>query len=264
MNKKNQETAIQFLHPGKTIWDRNEKAWDWNSKEHVRRLFKNEISFVDKDGRYTEKSEGYFWGEWEATHETYSEGNWRITSIKTPVFNGLVSQKRKCSVSCSEGDPRLNTDPYVFGDFFIYSNCQQSHYPKLRNLEENDLILFGSHQGGFFILDTVFVVDRQLDEKELDDCSLCFQNVTRNLVANGVYYKGKTYKKGSKEPFSFFPCSDRPFERPRILLDGISQQRRGIHYLKAFSAVNYWEKVKEIVEKDYCLGVWAKEPDEVK
>lgn len=261
MANNSKGTTIQFLHPGKTIADKNKYLWQWNEKYHVRRLFKNEISYLDKNGNFIKNIDGYFWGEWEATHRTDSEGDYRITTVEYPNTKGLDNKERKCN-TCGNGDGKLNTDPYVFGKCFIYSNCQQHQYPTLRRLEENDVILFGSLKGGNFILDTVFVVDHIMVEEELDACSSCFQTVTRSLVKDGVYYKGKTYQEGKDEPFSFFPCNDHPFERPILDFEEISKQKRGIHYLKRFSPYEYWKKVKEEVEKSCNIGIWAKEPED--
>ena len=38
-----------------------------------------------------------------------------------------------------------NTDPMVFGDAFIYSNCLQAAYVSLRTLTEGSIVLFGRH-----------------------------------------------------------------------------------------------------------------------
>jgi hypothetical protein len=60
-----------------------------------------------------------------------------------------------------------NTDPFVFGDRFLYTCCKQrlrSGRPtQLRYLPHGSLVLFGSHISGGFGLDTVFVVDDGAD-----------------------------------------------------------------------------------------------------
>ncbi|MGK4002197.1 hypothetical protein WMF31_06205 [Sorangium sp. So ce1036] len=57
-----------------------------------------------------------------------------------------------------------NTDPFVFGDTFLYSCCKQvrrnGSATLLRKLQRGDVILFGSRLDGRFVLDTVFVVAR--------------------------------------------------------------------------------------------------------
>lgn len=58
-----------------------------------------------------------------------------------------------------------NTDPFVYGDRFLYTLCRQWRNTRgvygptfLRDLDVGSLILFGSHKRGEFVLDTVFVV----------------------------------------------------------------------------------------------------------
>ena len=55
-----------------------------------------------------------------------------------------------------------NTDPYIFGKQFIYSNCKQDTSLKNTQIRPGDLILFGSVKRAGnaprFMLDTVFVV----------------------------------------------------------------------------------------------------------
>ena len=59
-----------------------------------------------------------------------------------------------------------NTDPFVFGESFLYTCCQQfknNRPTQLRYLAPGSVILFGSHRGGRFLLDTVFVTRRSRD-----------------------------------------------------------------------------------------------------
>lgn len=57
-----------------------------------------------------------------------------------------------------------NTDPMVFGDSFIYSNCMQGQYRALQGLPRGSLILFGRYarENGrpSFSLDTCLLVER--------------------------------------------------------------------------------------------------------
>ncbi|MGC2450497.1 MAG: hypothetical protein WA477_22795, partial [Candidatus Sulfotelmatobacter sp.] len=60
-----------------------------------------------------------------------------------------------------------NTDPFVFGQQFHYTGCQQrttKGATQLRCLSKGSVILFGSCEDrSAFVLDTVFVVDRWVD-----------------------------------------------------------------------------------------------------
>ena len=125
----------------------------------------------------------------------------------------------------------------------------QSRYPILKNLHENDIIIFGSRVNGEFVLDTVFVVECKIKNAK---CSDCFKTVTVNLLdkeSNNKIYKSKMYNEKAKkdEIYSFFPCSDKPFDRPVLALEGITKQKRGIHYIKKRSS-------KELREAHYMLA----------
>lgn len=51
-----------------------------------------------------------------------------------------------------------NTDPFIFGDQFLYSNCKQPSSLRLRSLDRGSVIAFGSRKAGRWLLDTVLVV----------------------------------------------------------------------------------------------------------
>lgn len=51
-----------------------------------------------------------------------------------------------------------NTDPLVFGDSFLYSNCRQGAIGRLRELRAGSVIVFGSVVSKSWVVDTVFVV----------------------------------------------------------------------------------------------------------
>lgn len=259
MNKESKSLVIQFIHSGKT--DKRIGHILRNEDSHKRRLIKNEISFVD-NGKLVEKQKGYFWGEWEAGVYNEKEDAYTVSTVKYPCDTLINSENRlnSCKTACGG---KLNTDPYVFGNYFIYSNCMQQRYKKLKKLKENDIIIFGSHKADSFVLDTVFVVDKIITESEKAKLSHCFKTATLNsLDANCVIYCGKTYKDNPNGLYSFFPCNDKPFDRPEIKADGISQQTQGIHYIKDQSAEEIWKQLKMQTEKICKIGVWAKEPQE--
>ena len=51
-----------------------------------------------------------------------------------------------------------NTDPFIFGDRILYSNCGQPSSPRLRSLDRGSVIAFGSRKADQWLLDTVLVV----------------------------------------------------------------------------------------------------------
>lgn len=260
---------IQFIHPGG--YDRREGEILWNRKKHKRKLIKNEISFLDDNGKSKNKL-GYFWGEWEpysiASRENFNGNKYYAHELFFPSVDKYNASNisDNCSGGCKNADNELlNTDPYVFGDHFYYSNCMQNRYPILKNLHKNDIIIFGSRVNGEFVLDTVFVVECRIKNAK---CSDCFKTVTENLLdkeSNNNIYKGKMYNKKAKkdEIYSFFPCSDKPFDRPILALEGITKQKQGIHYIKGKSSKEIWNDIVAAVKsKGLKIGVWAKEPEE--
>jgi len=99
-----------------------------------------------------------FWGEWEPPS--------RMRAIDTPQASGprYIAQPYLCVPSSY--DSLQNTDPFVFGETFLYTGCQQwtkKGPTQLRYLKPGSVILFGSNSSGRFYLDTVFVVQDSVD-----------------------------------------------------------------------------------------------------
>ena len=108
------------------------------------------------------------WGEWEPpskVEESKASGPSYPQYLHRPFLEPRT-----------EFAGHQNTDPFVFGDEFLYTGCQQwrgkphGNPVQLRYLLPGSLILFGSCAGDRFLLDTVFVVRRL--EGHRDSC-LC-------------------------------------------------------------------------------------------
>jgi len=112
-----------------------------------------------------------------------------------------------------------NTDPLVFGDRFLYSNCKQLHNRKLRALTPGSLLLFGSGTGAGFVLDTVVVVgDAASRPYELGETGVLARNTVADAVVFNpltttdavgrecVAYQGRMHDDGADAPYSFVPC----------------------------------------------------------
>ena len=135
-----------------------------------------------------------------------------------------------------------NTDPFVFGDEFLYTSCQQWRrkphaYPvQLRYLLPGSIVLFGSCSGDRFLLDTVFVVHDFIDHDRGD-----YRAVLRGTVPDAYWtvtlepwysgpadgrsfrlYRGANPANPVNGMFSFFPCRradgrvTRGFPRPDL------------------------------------------------
>jgi hypothetical protein len=143
---------------------------------------------------------------------------------------------------------RQNTDPWVFGDAFLYSNCKQPSQRGLQHLAPRSMIVFGSTQGvgstegERFVLDTVFVVGEVLGSYSPIDADLpvpeAFRVCTIDALASGkvedatasfTLYRGATPADGLGT-FSFVPClratADSPaFPRPPVELPDVINPR---------------------------------------
>jgi hypothetical protein len=114
-----------------------------------------------------------------------------------------------------------NTDPLVFGDRFLYSNCRQARNRKLRGLGPGSLVVFGSKLGREFVIDTVFVVSDSSENFTRASAgevrcegwvrAVVFEPLRLNSGANESFrlYRGQTLEDAPSGPFSFVPC--RPY-----------------------------------------------------
>lgn len=195
--------VVQFLHPSGEhgVDDRKKMIKYWNQGPHKRKFMKVQGQYVTDQGTLSEQMSLLFWGEWEPNShvvETFTPANklWPrylhepyLPSSKHAAISPSASAPTPCKGSCSEimkkpkggcsttdwdNDCCQNTDPFVFGEAFIYSLCQQwkkdtkgcLHTTYLSRLPVGSLILFGSKvtldtgttTEEAFALDTVFVV----------------------------------------------------------------------------------------------------------
>jgi hypothetical protein len=217
---------VQFPHPGSEHRPTG-ASMDWNRRAHARKFLKARGTFVS-DGE-VQSGPLAFWGEWEPQSrvlEAYPkrgdryprwlhEPHWRLPQHR------LLLQ---------------NTDPLVFGDRFLYSNCRQARNGKLRELAPGSLVVFGSKLDGEFVMDTVFVVgDRSEDftraaagEVQCDDWirAVVFDPLRLSPKSpNETFrlYQGTTFDEAPSGPFSFVPCrpfvqGDPAFPRPVLRL----------------------------------------------
>jgi len=139
---------VQFPHPG-SEHKPGGLVIDWNTGAHARK-------FLRGSGRYVERGivrSGtlVFWGEWEPQS--------RIVEAFDDVAGGRPRWLHEPFWQTPSDTRSLqNTDPLVFGDRFLYSNCRQHRNRKLRHLSPGSIVLFGSKLQREFVLDTVFVV----------------------------------------------------------------------------------------------------------
>lgn len=294
---------VQFFHPGNEAVPTNGR-YTWNEvregNTHRRRFIKQNGEYLDSNNERHRDRDIVFWGEWEAQGNAINveQEHWIDGVNDGPRFvcepwyrpvpgNGIATGS--CSSTANGGC--MNTDPFVFGDRFIYSNCQQrakSNPSQLQFLSPGSVILFGSHKVGKFHLDTVFVVDhneshryRLSDEDHRNNVarltSDAFMHVTAEHTDTNPEYtlhRGATFdERNPDRPFSFVPClpaEARPggFVRPVIELEHIVRDEMTQKYalntydtemheaMSVERATELWRQVREQVEKQHlCLGI---------
>lgn len=266
--------VVQFTHPGVEHRPAG-PVMDWNRQPHRRKFLRATGQCLDggspRHGLVT------LWGEWEPQSrvvETYPKGvaggpRW----LHEPWWE-LPRHRRLLQ----------NTDPLVFGDHFLYSNCRQTAIPKLRALPMGSLVLFGSRLGGAFALDTVFVVGSDGQDFVRGDphavaCPDWIQAVVFGpLRFSGErptetfrLYRGASYLDDPSIPFSFVPCrpytpGESAFARPALHLDPRwitpafaqgARVRAGTHE----EVREVWEQVVgQVRDADLALGVAFEPP----
>ena len=177
--------------------------------------------YVDHQGKQ-HRGEVVFWGEWEAPSRIIQK--WRqYDQLPRCLHEPFWEDKGLAGF-------RQNTDPWVFGDAFIYSNCRQLSQKALQRLGVRSLVLFGSTRKHRFVLDTVFVVGQVGDEfvpAERTDVrvSEAFQVCTIDSLASGkddtataslTLYRGASLEEPIEGMYSFVPAMPHEGEGPRF------------------------------------------------
>ncbi|MGH9227957.1 MAG: hypothetical protein ACRD07_04345 [Acidimicrobiales bacterium] len=216
-----------------------------NTGPHRRKFLLSPGRFLADAVRQRE-DELVFWGEWEAQSRIVAR--WRAQPGLPTVLHAPWWAPPEL-----DGE-RQNTDPWVFGDHFLYSNCKQHTNNKpdrrasaLQRLPVGSMILFGSGRGTRFVIDTVFVVGTvvgtfeplaAVDHLPVDEafttCTLEPLAGYAPHVAASTYtlYAGATIDDRVDGMFSFVPCrvyrdAQARFARPAIDLPGAVNPANG-------------------------------------
>lgn len=238
--------VVQFVHPGfeyhrtEHVGRRHDRqgvmAWKPGRSRHDRKFLVAEGSLLDlTTGVDHSVSTIAFWGEWEPP-SVY----WRLDSPGSPLPSIVHAPFLPEEIP---GAPVQNTDPLVFGNRFVYSNCLQRTYAALQRLALGSIVLFGRFGKASgrpsFELDTCLVVDRservepqpfaELWSDLLTDAVLGPLHTELEQLTTFTVYSGRV-RDPSGGPFSFVPArqvsSEVPlFARPRLepvgALDGV-------------------------------------------
>jgi hypothetical protein len=267
--------VIQFPHPGgEHVPKLNDMPW--NVAPHKRKFMVAPGEYRDSGGE-SGSGEIAFWGEWEGPSRVIRR--WE----RRPRFPTVLHRPFM-------GDPpsegfRQNTDPWVFGDRFHYSNCKQltnrgRTITAMQRITPGSLILFGSSVNNEFVLDTAFVVGRvqgtyTVREHDHLQVSEEFRMATIESMASPdeaqidlqlTLYDGATPDEPFEGMFSFTPCVSYEgeasrFPRPTIELPGLinpksRQSVNGVSRpLPTKEVRSAWDRVVQQVEsQDLLLG----------
>jgi hypothetical protein len=268
---------VQFIHPGKeqTRHIDGYCPWGLTSQPHGRKFIVNEGRFV-RDGESCSGIVG-FWGEWEAP--TFAADLNRIARGGYPMVVHTIAYYEPESL------PGLwDTDPFVFGERFLYNGCQQhtafnrAGGPSetfLRRLAVGSIVLFGAAIRGRFCVDTVFVVGDFIDYPNgeyseliglVPDIYLTIGLRTQKLIEPNTdsyrLYFGATYDEPVGGMYSFTPCrvaddGDMAFERPNIVMSeaitqSLTQGKKCTVINELGKMKKAWDEVVRQVEQGGC------------
>jgi hypothetical protein len=284
-----QRCFVQFMHPGGEHGPDRGSLKTWNVGDHQRKFLRVRGESLAAAGAAARSQELVFWGEWEPESD--------VEPIAAPVPMGPHWLHRPFYVRPTafrrEDKMLQNTDPFVYGDRFLYTLCRQWRNTRgvygptfLRDLDVGSLILFGSHKRGEFVLDTVFVVgasalhDAESWEDELvNTVPDAYPDVTLRPTREWGggeelrLYLGATADDRVDGMFSFVPCMparDAPsgFARPSIRLDhlitpALKMGAKGTRNLSAEKMRSVWSSVVEqVLERGLELGTRFEVPEQ--
>jgi len=223
--------VIQFSHPGVEFPDRRPGAdfkrksnthveWNadgmsgiryWNTRNsHFRKFIAmDDLSYLVENETHPRKGLATFWGEWEP-HSAFS--------VHQSTQGEFMVHKPFIDLNCAR-PKKHNTDPFVYGNAFWYTDCKQARYRNVRELAVSSLILFGTERpvDETFLLDTVFVVKRRhsyeeifdLEESGKLDAGLDFATISHGGLApekrDFGFYEAQMFSE-DQAYFSFVPC----------------------------------------------------------
>ena len=152
---------VQFSHPGREHEPASGRHWNKLKYDHRRKFMRLRGKWIDGDGaRPSGKLRA--WGEWESESDLICKFNPPTGDARHPRYLWEPYYVPKNSYRCLH-----NTDPFIFGDRFLYSNCRQAKLVGLRSLDRGSVIAFGSGKmvgsERKWVLDTVLVVKDSVD-----------------------------------------------------------------------------------------------------
>jgi len=248
----------------------------WNTGRHCRKFLISAGRYLD-DRDDVRGGELLFWGEWEPPSDIVT--TW-------PADGRLPRALHRPSWFRPPADAsRQNTDPWVWGDRMLYSNCKQARVGSLRRLTRGSVVYFGSTFGDDFCADTVLVIasGEPWDPADYEgiDADEAFQVCTAASLAAGdgcspdtglTLYRGATLEDPVDGMYSFVPAMPAAtpyprFARPPVRLPGLinTKSTRGprgsARPLAARTARQAWASVRrQVLDTGLVLAVHLDTP----
>jgi hypothetical protein len=290
---ENELCLVQFIHPGGEHRPDDGLFKLWNKAAHKRKFLKQAGKYLSA-GKLNDGAIG-FWTEWEPESKV-------VRTILDPIAGGPRYIYEPFYFSPQSYGGLQNTDPFVFGERFHYTGCQQrtSRGPtQLRYLQRGSVILFGScERKSRFVLDTVFVVERWMDHRRDDYHWILNEAIPEeyfcvtilpwyrqsdresascthaNAHESWRLYFGASYDNPVEGMFSFFPClpfelATHGFARPVITLpgaitDNLYQGKRINPQTRVEDVKAMWDQVvAQVQEQGLALGIYAAMPPRI-
>ena len=143
---------VQFPHPGREAGPRGGRAWSTLAATHARKFMQVRGEWIQADGSVG-SGDLWAWGEWEPQSRLLR----RLCQPDTLAYPAYLWLPYY-AIPDNGCEALHNTDPFIFGDRILYSNCRQPSSPRLRSLDRGSVIAFGSRKADQWLLDTVLVV----------------------------------------------------------------------------------------------------------
>ena len=273
---------VQFPHPGGEHHPPG-AAMPWNVGTHRRKFLLAPGRYLGPDDDVVQAAELALWAEWEPPSQIIA---------RWPVRGQLPRALHRPYWTYPVGAGlRQNTDPWVWGQRMLYSNCKQTHGPahrptSMQRLTRGSVICFGSAIGSDFCADTVLVIASAQPWTAADETigrrlGQAFRACTAGAIASGdgswarvgfTLFRGATFADPVEGMYSFVPAmpvrGDYPrFARPPIRLPGLinpasRQAAKGSHRPRPAPVVrDAWEAIRhQILTAGLVLAVQIATP----
>ena len=274
---------IEFTHPGGQLKMRNRNRMNdayhytnpsrtggvryWNNDDRHYRKFIRGNAILEGANDYRDIC---FWGEWEAQSRFGLLNNadkFQPNAIHFPILDMAQIGYH-------------NTDPFVLGDRFYYSNCKQRSKGILHAIENFSMILFGTEYNAGFALDTVFVIQSSRSTREYFNNCAEYPEQFRLMAADhrDLYVENPTFRlyhglmeSDGDEIYSFVPCKlvqdcENGFPRPLLDFDQFNLQSPGARTVctditRGRDVCEFWRELRQYLhDQGYKLATQIEMP----